>query len=279
MENNIKKYIKILGGNKQLLIGTIITGFVIFVAVFAPFLAPHHPVDDANLLHSLEPPGAEFPLGTDPQGRCLLSRLIYGARVSLIIGFVSQGINTFIGTVLGLTAGFVGGRVDDLIMNFTNIILSIPPLILALTILAILGPSMWTIFLALGFTLWTYTCRVARARTLSLKEKEFVEAARSLGLSRVKIALKHIFPNIFGPLLVIATFGVASAILLEASLSFLGIGTQPPTPSWGTIISRGRDYIYSAPWLMLYPGLAIFLTVLGVNLLGDGLRDFWDPRV
>ncbi len=274
----MKDIFMIILKNKQLLLGSIIVSFVIFVAVFAPFISPHHPVDDANLLYSLEPPGGEFLLGTDAQGRCLLSRLIYGARVSLIIGFLSQGLNTVIGVVLGMTAGFIGGRVDDLVMNFTNIVLSLPPLILALTILALIGPSMWSIFLALGVTLWTYTCRVARAQTLSLKEKEFVEAAQALGMSRVKIAIHHILPNILGPILVIATFGVGSAILLEASLSFLGIGTQPPTPSWGTIISRGRDYIYNAPWLMIYPGIAIFITVLGVNLLGDGLRDFWDPR-
>ena len=269
---------KVFIKNKQLLIGTIITGAVILIAVFAPFIAPHHPVDDANLLYALEPPGGEFLLGTDRQGRCQLSRIIYGARISLLIGFVTQGLNTIIGTSLGLIAGFVGGKVDDLIMNFTNIMLSIPPLILALTILAILGPSLLSIFIALGLTLWTYTCRVARAQTLSFKEKEFVEASRSLGLSRIKIVIRHILPNIFGPLLVIATFGVATAILLEASLSFLGIGTQPPAPSWGTMLSRGRDYIYSAPWLMIYPGLALLITVLGVNLMGDGLRDYWDPR-
>lgn len=269
---------KFIGKNPQLVIGTIIVLGVILMAVFAPLLAPYHPIKDANLLFSMEPPGEDYILGADRQGRDLLSRIIFGARISLAVGIISQLLNTFIGVTLGLIAGYVGGWIDDLIMNLTNIMLSIPPLILALTIMALLGPGLINIFIALGFTLWTYTCRVTRAQTLSLKEKEFVEAARAIGVSDIKIIFKHILPNIIGPILVIATFGVASAILIESSLSFLGIGTQPPTPSWGTMLSSGKEYIWVAPWVMIYPGVAIVLTILGLNLMGDGVRDYLDPH-
>lgn len=270
----LKKMIK----NPQLSIGLFITIIVMITAIFAPIIAPYDPVDDANLLNSLESPGEQFRLGTDRQGRDIFSRIIFGARISLSIGIITQIINTFVGVTLGLIAGYAGGKVDDLIMNITNIMLSIPPLILALAIMAVLGPGLINIFIALGFTLWTYTCRVTRAQTLSIKEKEYVSAARAIGASNIRIVFKHILPNIIGPVLVIATFGVASAILIESSLSFLGIGAQPPTPSWGTMLSNGKDYIWTAPWIMIYPGIAIVLTILGLNLMGDGIRDFLDPH-
>ncbi len=270
--------IKKIKKNPQLTIGLFITVIVIFTAIFAPIIAPYDPIDDANLLNSLESPGREFRLGTDRQGRDILSRIIFGARISLSIGIITQIINTFLGVSLGLIAGYAGGKIDDLIMNITNIMLSIPPLILALAIMAVLGPGLINIFIALGFTLWTYTCRVTRAQTLSIKEKEYVSAARAIGASNFRIIFKHILPNIIGPVLVIATFGVASAILIESSLSFLGIGAQPPTPSWGTMLSNGRDYIWTAPWIMIYPGIAIVMTILGLNLMGDGIRDYLDPH-
>ncbi len=248
------------------------------MAIFAPLIAPYDPIDDANLLNSLEEPGDIYKFGTDRQGRDILSRIIYGSRISLTIGIVTQIINTFIGVLLGLIAGYFGGRLDDLIMNITNLMLSIPSLILALAIMAVLGPGLINIFIALGFTLWTYTCRVTRAQTLSIKEKEYIAAAKALGASNTRIIFKHILPNIFAPILVIATFGVASAILIESSLSFLGIGAQPPTPSWGTMLSNGKDYIWTAPWIMIYPGIAIVLTILGLNLMGDGIRDYLDPH-
>lgn len=261
------------------MVGTALTLLVIFTAIFAPFLAPYDPIKDSNLLYSRQPPDAMFRLGTDVQGRDLLSRIIFGARISLMVGLISQGINTIIGTTLGLLAGFWGGKVDDLIMGLTNMMLSIPPIILALAIMAALGPGLINIFIALGFTLWTWTCRVTRAQTMAVKEKDFVEAARALGSSSFRVCFKYIFPHILGPIIVIATFGVATAILLEASLSFLGIGAQPPTPSWGEMMSRGRDYIWTAPWLMIYPGIALVITILGLNLMGDGLRDYFDPRL
>ena len=275
----IKNTLRIIRSNRLLLTGSIITFLVIIVAIFAPWIAPYHPWKDANLLHTLEPPGGKFLLGTDRQGRDLLSRIIFGARISLMVGLIAQSINTLIGTILGLTAGIVGGKVDDLIMGLTNIMLSLPPLILALGIMAALGPGLINIFIAVGFTSWTYTCRLTRGQTLTVKEKDFVEAARSIGASRIRIVTHHILPHVLGPVLVIATMGVASAILIEAALSFLGVGTQPPTPSWGSILSRGRSYIWTAPWIMIFPGLAISFTVLGVNLLGDGLRDILDPKL
>ncbi len=277
--DKLKNALEVIKSNRLLLTGSIITLLVIIVAIFAPWIAPYHPWKDANLLHTLEPPGGKFLLGTDRQGRDLLSRIIFGARISLMVGLIAQSINTLIGTILGLTAGIVGGKVDDLIMGLTNIMLSLPPLILALGIMAALGPGLINIFIAVGFTYWTYTCRLTRGQTLTVKEKDFVEAARSIGASRIRIVTHHILPHVLGPVLVIATMGVASAILIEASLSFLGVGTQPPTPSWGSILSRGRSYIWTAPWIMIFPGLAISITVLGVNLLGDGLRDILDPKL
>jgi len=265
--------------NPMLIVGVLLTTLVAIAAIFAPYLAPYDPVEDANLMNSLRPPGEDFLLGTDRQGRDILSRLIFGTRIALLVGIVSQGLNTLIGVLLGASAGLFGGKVDDSIMAFTNMVLSIPPLILALAIMTVLGPGLINILIALGFTQWTYTCRICRAQILSVKEQDFVEAADALGASRFRIALKHILPHVFGPVFVIASLGVGAAILLEASLSFLGVGTQPPTPSWGTMLSSGRTYIWTAPWITISPGVAIMITVLGVNLIGDGLRDKLDPRV
>ncbi len=264
--------------NKQLVLGSMLVLAIIILAVFAPLIAPYDPVGN-NLLSSLQPPGGNHILGTDSLGRDQLSRIIYGSRISLMLGLTTQLINTLIGVILGVLAGYFGGRVDNLIMGLTNVMLSIPAIILGLTIMAVMGPGLINIFIALGFTLWTYTCRVVRAQTMLIKEKEFVKAAEALGASSWRIAIKHIIPQIVGPVLVIATFGAASAILLEASLSFLGIGVQPPTPSWGAMLSRGREYIWTAPWLMIYPGLFLVTTILGLNLMGDGLRDYWDPKM
>ncbi|MFW6012810.1 MAG: ABC transporter permease, partial [Candidatus Bipolaricaulota bacterium] len=247
---NVIKALRVIKSNPLLLSGSIITSLVILVAILAPWIAPTHPWKDADLRYTLTPPGGRFLLGTDRQGRDMLSRILYGARISLMVGLVAQSLNTMIGTALGLTAGVVGGKVDDLIMGLTNVMLSLPPLILALGIMAVLGPGLINVFIALGFTYWTYTCRLSRGQALSVKEKEFVEAARALGASRIRVVLRHILPHVMGPVLVIATMGVGTAILIEAALSFLGVGTQPPTPSWGLILSGGRSYIWTAPWIM-----------------------------
>ena len=263
---------------KNLMVGGAITLLVVAMAVFAPWLAPYDPVDHADLMHSEEPPNRDYLFGTDNQGRDILSRVIYGSRISLSVGLVSQGLNSLIGIFLGLTAGFIGRRWDDLVMGLTNILLSIPSLVFALAIMAVLGPGLLNIFLALGFTNWAYSCRITRAQVLSARSLDYVIAARALGYGRVRIMFTQILPNVMGPILVVATLGVAGAILLEASLSFLGLGTQPPTPSWGGMLSTAREQLFTAPWISIFPGIAIFVTVLGLNLLGDGLRDILDPH-
>lgn len=274
----MNKTVRRIRRQTNLVVGGIISLFVVLVAIFAPLLAPYHPVDDADLMVSEEPPGAPYWFGTDIQGRDILSRVIYGARISLSVGLISQAFNTLIGVILGLTAGFFGKWWDDLVMGLTNIMLSIPSLIFALAIMALLGPGLLNVFIALGFTNWSYTCRITRSQALSARTLDYVKAARALGYSRTRLMFSEILPNIIGPILVIATLGVAGAILLEASLSFLGLGVQPPTPSWGGMLSAAREQLFTASWISIFPGIAIFITVLGLNLLGDGLRDILDPH-
>ncbi|MBW1695643.1 MAG: ABC transporter permease [Deltaproteobacteria bacterium] len=271
--------VKKLMTRTNLLVGGLITGIIVAIAILAPLLAPYHPIDDADLMVSDEPPSEKFWFGTDNQGRDILSRVIFGARISLSVGLISQGFNTLIGIILGMTAGFFGKWWDDIVMGLTNIMLSIPSLIFALAIMALLGPGLLNVFLALGFTNWSYTCRITRSQVLSARSLDYVTAARALGYGRIRIMFTQILPNIVGPILVIATLGVAYAILLEASLSFLGLGVQPPTPSWGGMLSTAREQLFTAPWISIFPGLAIFITVLGLNLLGDGLRDILDPHI
>jgi peptide/nickel transport system permease protein len=262
----------------NLVVGGSVTLFIVVVALLAPLLAPYHPTDDANLMYSDEPPNNEFWFGTDNQGRDILSRVIYGARISLSVGLISQFFNTIIGVLLGMTAGYFGKWWDDVVMGLTNIMLSIPSLIFALAVMALLGPGLLNVFIALGFTNWSYSCRITRSQVLSARTTDYVKAARALGYGQARIMFTQILPNIIGPILVIATLGVAYAILLEASLSFLGLGIQPPTPSWGGMLSTAREQLFTAPWVSIFPGLAIFVTVLGLNLLGDGLRDILDPH-
>jgi len=263
---------------KNLMVGGSLTLLVAAIAVFAPWLAPYDPIDHADLMHSEEPPNRHYLFGTDNQGRDILSRVIYGSRISLTVGLVSQGLNSLIGIILGVTAGFIGRRWDDFVMGLTNILLSIPSLVFALAIMAVLGPGLVNIFLALGFTNWAYSCRITRSQVLSARSLDYVVAARALGYGRGRIMFTQILPNVLGPILVVATLGVAGAILLEASLSFLGLGAQPPTPSWGGMLSTAREQLFTAPWISIFPGVAIFVTVLGLNLLGDGLRDILDPH-
>lgn len=275
----MKTALKKLMARTNLVVGGLTTLIIIIVAVFAPLLAPYHPVDDADLMVSDEPPNNKFFFGTDNQGRDILSRVIFGARISLSVGLISQAFNTLIGIILGMTAGFFGKWWDDIVMGLTNIMLSIPSLIFALAIMALLGPGLLNVFIALGFTNWSYTCRITRSQVLSARSLDYVTAARALGYGQNRIMFTQILPNIVGPILVIATLGVAYAILLEASLSFLGLGVQPPTPSWGGMLSTAREQLFTAPWISIFPGMAIFITVLGLNLLGDGLRDILDPHI
>jgi peptide/nickel transport system permease protein len=265
-------------GRTNLMVGGAIILVVIIMALFASFLAPYHPINDANLMYAEEPPSRQFLMGTDQQGRDILSRVIYGARISLAVGLICQTLNSTIGIILGLTAGFFGKWWDDLVMGLTNIMLSIPPLIFALAIMALLGPGLVNVFLALGLTNWSFSCRITRSQVLSARSLDYVKASRALGYNRLRIMFTQILPNIVGPILVVATLGVADAILMEAALSFLGLGTQPPTPSWGGMLSSAREQLFTAPWISIFPGLAIFITVLGLNLFGDGLRDILDPH-
>lgn len=273
--NLFKRFIQ----NKSLGIGVFIIISVNILAIFAPFLAPHH-YAEGDLRDAFIPPFTtqKYLLGTDNNGRGYLSRLIYGSRISLMVGIFAQFVNTFIGGAMGISAGWLGGIPDDLIMFWTNVTLSIPVLIFALALMILLGPGLQNLLVAIGITNWCYTCRMARAQTLSIKEEEFVEAAKAVGSSTPRIFRKHIVPNVLSPILVIATLGIGDAILITASLGFLGLGVQPPLPEWGTMLSTGRDFLNIAPWMAIWPGIAIVVTVLGFNLFGDGLRDLMDPH-
>ena len=263
---------------KNLVIGSIVTAVMIIMALFAPLISPYDPIYDADLMVAEEPPSKSYIFGTDDQGRDIFSRVVYGARISLSVGLISQLMNSIIGITLGLIAGYFGKWIDDLIMGLTNIMLSIPSIIFALAIMALLGPGLINVFIALGFTHWSYTCRITRSQTLYTKNLNYVNASRALSYSEPNIMFTQILPNIVGPILVIATLGVSGAILIEASLSFLGLGTQPPTPSWGGMLATAREQLFTAPWISIFPGMFIFLTVLGLNLFGDGLRDLLDPH-
>ncbi len=267
------------GRLRNFAIGGTLVGLLVVCAIFAPWIAPFDPVRDANLNNYLQPPHAPFLLGTDTFGRDVFSRIVFGARISLGIGLVVQASALVIGTMLGLLAGFYGRWVDNVIMRAAEVIFAFPGLLFAIAIMAVIGPSLYNVFVALGLVSWTSLARVVRGQVLMLRELDYVEAARGIGASNPRILLRHILPNTLSPIIVLVTIGMGNAILAEASLSFLGLGAQPPTPSWGSMLSAGRDYLTQAPWLSLYPGLAIFLTVMGFNLLGDGLRDLLDPRM
>lgn len=250
---------------------------VFVIAVFAPLIAPYDPskIDVKNILVG---PSSQHLFGTDDLGRDVLSRMIWGSRVSLEVGFVAIGIATIIGILLGAISGFYGGYIDSAIMRAVDIMLSIPTIFLILAVVAILEPSIFNIMVVIGLTSWTEPARLVRAEFISIKEREFVTAARALGASDSRIIFRHILPNGLSPILVSATMGIGGAILIESALSFLGLGVQPPTPSWGSLLSSGKDNIEIAWWLSAFPGLAILITVLGYNLLGEGIRDALDPR-
>ncbi len=257
--------------------GAAVVAVVALAAVFAPWLAPHDPnAIDARAV--LLPPSAAHPLGTDALGRDVLSRLLYGARISLLVGFVATGVSVAIGAPLGLLAGYLGGRVDAAVMRLADMMLSFPTFFLILAVIAFLEPSIWNVMLVIGLTSWMGVARLVRAEILSLKAREFVLAAEALGVPPLRIMGLHLLPNATGPLLVSTVLGVAGAVLIESGLSFLGLGVQPPTPSWGNMLAEGKDDIAFAWWLTTFPGLAILITVLGLNLLGEGLRDWLDPK-
>ena len=263
--------------NRLALTGLIILIPMFLCAIFAPLVSPHNPVEP-DLKNVLAGPSLSHPFGTDMLGRDVLSRVIYGSRISLLVGFVSVGIATLIGLMLGALSGYYGGVIDELIMRFVDLMMCFPTFFLILAVIAFLEPSIWNIMVVIGLTGWMGISRLVRAEFLSIKGKEFVLAARAQGLPNRKIIFGHVLPNALAPVYVVATLGVGGAILTESALSFLGIGVQPPTASWGNILAQAKDNIEIAWWLSLYPGLAIFLTVMGYNLLGEGLSDILDPR-
>jgi len=264
--------------NRLAVAGLLIIAALVLTAAFAPLLSPYDPAR-IDRHHILEGPSAEHPFGTDDLGRDVLSRVIHGARISLLVGVVAVGISTVIGILLGALAGYYGGWVDRLVMWLVNTMLSIPTFFLVLAVIAFLEPSIVNIMVVIGMTSWMGLARLVRAEFLSIKEREYVLAARSLGASDGRIILRHMLVNSLAPVIVSAVLGVAAAILVESSLSFLGIGVQPPTPSWGNILTAGKANIEIAWWISVFPGLAILVTVLGYNLLGDGIRDAGDPRL
>jgi len=264
--------------NRLAVAGGIIVAVLFFVAVFAPLLSPYNP-DDIDRKHILVPPDIHHPLGTDDLGRDVLSRMIWGARISLAVGFVAVGIATVIGICFGALAGYYGGWAERIIMRFIDIMLTIPTFFLILAVIAFIEPSIWNIMIVIGLTSWMGVARLVRAEFLSIKEREYVLAAKALGAGDFRIIFKHIMINSMAPVLVSAVLGIAGAVLVESALSFLGIGVQPPTPSWGNILTLGKDNIEIAWWLSVFPGLAILITVLGYNLLGEGIRDSIDPRL
>jgi len=247
-------------------------------ALLAPMLAPYDPLAQ-DLAVRLKPPSPEHWLGTDSLGRDIASRILYGARISLVIGVVVVGSAGVFGTFVGLVAGYAGGLVDEALMRLTEVFLAFPALILAMAIAGALGPSLTNAIIAIAAVTWAVYARLTRGQILSLRRREFVEAARAMGASRMRIILRHLLPNALAPLMVQASFDMGSSIIAAAGLSFIGFGAQPPTPEWGVMISEGRNFINTQPWLSLFPGLAILFAVGSFNLLGDGLRDAFDPRL
>lgn len=264
--------------NKLAVASAVVIVLLILAAVLAPMLTPYA-FDESDILNRQAAPSWEHLLGTDELGRDVLTRMLYGARVSLAVGIIPTLASMVIGVALGMVAGFAGGKVDACIMRFADVMLAFPSLLLAMVIMYTLSDGLVNIFLALALVNWASVARIVRSETLSLKETEYVEAARSIGVSPVKVMLRHILPNCLPSLIVLFTLNVPSAILSESSLSFLGIGVQMPNCSWGLMVNKGREFLYTAPWISLAPSLAIMVVVLAFNFLGDGLRDVLDPHL
>jgi peptide/nickel transport system permease protein len=278
--------------NRITIVGLVLIVLIILTAIFAddwfiaffqgrdaePLLAPHNPVkQDAR--NRLAQPSREHPMGLDPKGRDILSRILYGARVSLLVGVASVLLGGTLGVLMGIVAGYVGGRVENLLMRTVDVLMAFPSLIMGLMVLAVLGAGLDKMILAIGIVLAPTFARVGHSATLAIKENEYVEVARSLGASRFRIIRTHVLPNILGEIIVLASIWTATAIRVEANLSFIGLGVSPPTPAWGSMIREGTAYLFESPWVSLFPGLAILVTVLAFNLVGDGLRDILDPKL
>jgi peptide/nickel transport system permease protein len=269
---------KIVARSKVGVVALAVIVGIAFVAVFAPMLAPADPLEqDYNAL--LSAPSAAHPLGTDQLGRDLLSRIMYGARISLLVGVIAVGVAIVIGVPLGLLSGYARGVTDEVIMRVMDALIAFPSIILALAIVAVLKPSLINVMIAIGITNVPLYARLMRSQVLSLREREYIAAARAIGATDGRIMTRHILPNSLSPIIVQATLGLGFAVLAEAGLSYLGVGVQPPTPTWGSILNQGAPLLEQAPWLSIFPGLAIFILVLAFNLLGDALRDQLDPRL
>lgn len=264
--------------HKMATAGLVIVLAIVIIAIFAPWIAPRH-YAEVNLKDRLLPPSFKYPFGTDMFGRCVFSRVIYGARIALWVGLLVVAIEAGIGVPLGIISGYYGGRIDKIIMAITDMIWAFPPLVLALGVVAIIGPGLTNVVIAIAIISWAPFTRITRAKVQSLVNREFILAARAIGESDFSICVRYILPNILAPIIVLATLTLPYAILSATALSFLGFGAQPPTPDWGLMLAEGRDYLRSAPWIATFPGLAIVITCLGFNLLGDGLRDLLDPKL
>lgn len=269
---------KRLSRNKLAMLGLAIIILMAIIAIFAPVIAPYNPIERIKEV-SQKGPSMQHWFGTDILGRDIFSRVIYGTRISMLVGIVAVGISLIIGLFFGALSGYFGGISDVVIMRIADIFFAFPYILGAIVIMTVLGPGVLNIFIAIGILGWSSIARLFRSSILSIKEKEYIEAARALGASNSRIIIRHILPNSFAPIVVYSTMNVGTAIIVEASLSFLGLGVQPPTPSWGKMLSESLNYINTAPWLMFFPGLAIVITVLGFVLLGDGLRDALDPKL
>ncbi len=278
MESQVKTFWRYFKRNRLAVGGMAMILVTFLIAGFASVLAPYDP-GKTEVSLKLKPPSFEHYLGTDQLGRDVFSRMLYGSRVSLSVGFVAVAISILIGILVGAVAGYYAGWVDSFVMRFVDIMLCFPSFFLILTVVALLGPSLFKVMVVIGITSWMGTSRFVRAEFLSLRERDYVQAAKALGVKDSRIIFRHILPNALAPVFVTATLDVATAILVEAGLSFLGFGVQPPAPSWGNILTEGRTYIFDAWWLTIFPGLAILITVLSFNLLGEGLRDALDPRL
>ena len=273
MKNILIKLLK----NKFALTGLIVITLLIVVALFAPVISPYTP-SEQNVFERLQSPSLNHIFGTDDLGRDVFTRMVFGARISLAVGFISVFIILVIGTFLGIISGYYGGKTDYIIMRFTDIVLCFPTFFLIILVIAFIEPNIYNVMIVIGVTSWPGLARLVRAEVLSLKEREFILVSKMMAISNVKIFFVHILPNIISPLMVYSSLAIGGAILTESALSFLGLGVQPPMPSWGQILTSGKDYIYMAWWLSLFPGIAILITVLAFNLVGEAIRDIFDPK-
>jgi peptide/nickel transport system permease protein len=276
--NEAKRIFKVMFGRWIVIFGAVIILILILIALFAPFISPYEP-NEQHLVHTVEQPSHQFLLGTDDLGRDILSRIIWGSRISIMVGVVAVCIAAVLGMVLGILAGYYGGWLGAVIMRFVDTLLAIPPLLLMLAIASALGSGLFNVLLALGIGMFPTYCRLMNGQILTLRASDYITASKSLGASDFRIMFRHLLPNSFPPMLVLITLNMGTAIMMEASLSFLGIGIAPPTATWGAMVSNGQGYLLTNPLMSFIPGIAILLVVLAFNMVGDGLRDALDPRL